>query len=1148
MSETRTVKTYVLLSFQKEQLGQKESALFTRINSEKSNPKSCLEQRHREDHNVRKQLLKSVVKDTHKDETSSSTNDNKENNEDKDEEVLLVSCDGLQETQMDPHPAVNKLDSLTSICKELKLMQKRNNCHKQNLIMPQKTTNSNLENEGSSLSCIDLDLEASRKAFELPLSESVIATPDKKHQNKTMSDLSPDVICDTPGVDRELQESRMRRRKLYASRSFLCSADLVSVQPGLKPAHLRAQRKARPSKLLGKVSVTINTNNKSRSGPSAASSSSLNSVTDVTDIVDQQRSSMVTNDVLDSERCDQGRNVISFRSTDQSTVCGQPHSIPETQLTEGRTDAQSTKARTEIDQCSSDEDGQPDHVFDQSAKELDKTVDKYLCAMESLESADIDADSTGSKNRGADKSKFSPKSTKWDRIKIKDSKESNVYGPASSHPESRNLNVKSKLIGALETAEVRAKEEEGKTWLKQRIMNDILQGDSSSSTSKETTPVKIYPGKTLTVKRLAKPGASPLSKRTHSSDFPSEEQALWGHFDDFQITSQAKKVLNYDSNPAKIYSKRCHKFTRQRALEFGLRPKDLNCDAGGSVTLKDDRLLADLLVDLNSQAGNTNPDSDKVNLAEHIIRNRAEKSTSLRIKNFKDAKVFKEDKKLLDLLFGESFIDVDDGLEENSVATSLPKSEQMEPILIEDSENPAVTDNEGCIVVEEDLENLENEVSALISVGEKKGTSFNMFDNSLDAGLGENEIEKNTVNPEESSSIERPKNRSERNSGLSASDENSSNNSLGFLSNRLQPSCQGDHLAVTLKSNTSKSADKGSNGDQLSTSLCDMLSESFDDEFLAPKPLLSEEMQKEKQDFVFTDLWNRFSVQEVKYQRETDELLLDVSCQRSHETRECVLRGFWVDTEVKKGDIVNVLADLDHGRYIVDDRKGLVIVNPDILLSGTLVVSGVFCPRKSVLNEQFKGVDQGNIQMLYGSIIHSLFQEVLRDSVTEEKDVEALAVSRLKSSKFLHEMYGRKLVESTVLDEVKQYIPSLISWIHKHTSVSQGRGRNSRSEQKFGLKGKIDLTVEAKVTKANTSTGTEVKVLPLELKTGKASFSSEHKGQVTLYSMMCSDRQADPQEGILLYLKQEQMQTIPVKPESKSGKFVEKLSCLTSQT
>ncbi|KAB7497378.1 hypothetical protein Anas_00970, partial [Armadillidium nasatum] len=60
-------------------------------------------------------------------------------------------------------------------------------------------------------------------------------------------------------------------------------------------------------------------------------------------------------------------------------------------------------------------------------------------------------------------------------------------------------------------------------------------------------------------------------------------------------------------------------------------------------------------------------------------------------------------------------------------------------------------------------------------------------------------------------------------------------------------------------------------------------------------------------------------------------------------------------------------------------------------------------------------------------------------------------------------------------------------------------------------------------------------ILPLELKTGKPSFSAEHKGQVTLYSMIMSDRRKDPQSGLLLYLKDGSMAEVPAGEKEKKA-------------
>lgn len=66
--------------------------------------------------------------------------------------------------------------------------------------------------------------------------------------------------------------------------------------------------------------------------------------------------------------------------------------------------------------------------------------------------------------------------------------------------------------------------------------------------------------------------------------------------------------------------------------------------------------------------------------------------------------------------------------------------------------------------------------------------------------------------------------------------------------------------------------------------------------------------------------------------------------------------------------------------------------------------------------------------------------------------------------------------------------------------------------------------------------------MPLELKTGRSSFSSEHKGQVTLYSMMMNQTNAGIKNvrdsspgGLLLYLKDGAIQHVPAGHNEKQG-------------
>ena len=64
--------------------------------------------------------------------------------------------------------------------------------------------------------------------------------------------------------------------------------------------------------------------------------------------------------------------------------------------------------------------------------------------------------------------------------------------------------------------------------------------------------------------------------------------------------------------------------------------------------------------------------------------------------------------------------------------------------------------------------------------------------------------------------------------------------------------------------------------------------------------------------------------------------------------------------------------------------------------------------------------------------------------------------------------------------------------------------------------------------------------IPLELKTGRSSFSAEHKGQLTLYSMMMSRNEKDFQSqaspgGLLLYLKDNAIQHVPAGVQEKQA-------------
>lgn len=68
-----------------------------------------------------------------------------------------------------------------------------------------------------------------------------------------------------------------------------------------------------------------------------------------------------------------------------------------------------------------------------------------------------------------------------------------------------------------------------------------------------------------------------------------------------------------------------------------------------------------------------------------------------------------------------------------------------------------------------------------------------------------------------------------------------------------------------------------------------------------------------------------------------------------------------LDTPLRIGEIVSIIALKDtSGHFTVNNTSGLLVLRPDHLISTTSVVAGVFCKRKAVLQERWRGIDPAN--------------------------------------------------------------------------------------------------------------------------------------------------------------------------------------------
>ncbi|OXU27176.1 hypothetical protein TSAR_005441 [Trichomalopsis sarcophagae] len=230
-------------------------------------------------------------------------------------------------------------------------------------------------------------------------------------------------------------------------------------------------------------------------------------------------------------------------------------------------------------------------------------------------------------------------------------------------------------------------------------------------------------------------------------------------------------------------------------------------------------------------------------------------------------------------------------------------------------------------------------------------------------------------------------------------------------------------------------------------------------------------------------------------------------------------------------------------------EPGFIISQPDTLVSGTSVVGALFCNRRSTLQEKFRLIESlphnnvGNNYMLTGSLTHELFQTVLDEKITDAKKISTLLDDILKSRNAIQMMYSagisrqdcRNLMLPAV-GQIHKFIQRYIVGIEPETPDQNYNGKIEKIcdiEENvwlpsLGLKGKIDLTIEVSQNKSKNKMfpNVERKVVPLELKTGRSSFSSEHQGQLILYTMMMNETGRKADSGLLLYLRENIMREI----------------------
>ena len=248
-----------------------------------------------------------------------------------------------------------------------------------------------------------------------------------------------------------------------------------------------------------------------------------------------------------------------------------------------------------------------------------------------------------------------------------------------------------------------------------------------------------------------------------------------------------------------------------------------------------------------------------------------------------------------------------------------------------------------------------------------------------------------------------------------------------------------------------------------------------------------------------------------------------------------ILRDHWLDSVPPVKSVINFIGEVKGTTAVIDNEQNLLVVEPDTLISCTSVSESFFCKRKIILGNTLRGPGDTNIPMVYGSMIHEVFQfclaanEFSLDFINEkiaalvETFYEQLYLCDVSTETAVAYLQGKVAKICEWGDQFISPTPHPLAFVDEHRS----RSRHIMSISKiidieeeiwssmYGLKGKIDVTVETCLQDASR----QYKYLaPLEIKTSANTRAVGHRAQTSLYVLLLSDRYGiDIKHGILVY-------------------------------
>lgn len=155
--------------------------------------------------------------------------------------------------------------------------------------------------------------------------------------------------------------------------------------------------------------------------------------------------------------------------------------------------------------------------------------------------------------------------------------------------------------------------------------------------------------------------------------------------------------------------------------------------------------------------------------------------------------------------------------------------------------------------------------------------------------------------------------------------------------------------------------------------------------------------------------------------------ILSIQAENGEPPKTVHLQGGWYDTPVHPEAYVHVIGQFSNkGRCVVDDAEGLLILHPDQLVSSTVIADSFSCIRRAVLQERVKASSDATPPLVYGTILHEIFQEALLANKWSRPFLTKL-IEKI-TDKHVEDLYTIKVSMALAREHLETKMAELSSW------------------------------------------------------------------------------------------------------------------------